>query len=84
MPVQYVLPMSRARTVLISQHCTVACLSVEQNAAIQMAVDVVRGALPGVGSVDPERTLFLVGAYNIGKERLLLAVSDALKKKVVV
>lgn len=54
--------------------------------AIAMGVDVVTGRLPGVAQTDigevgtgwRDQTLFLVGAYNIGKERLLLALGKAL------
>ena len=56
-----------------------------QREAIAMGVGVVTGSLPGLASSGAcptpnwsNKTLFLVGAYNIGKERLLLALGKAL------
>ena len=50
-----------------------------QQEAISMGVSVVKGTLPGV-DCEPESTLYLVGAYNIGKEKLLLEIGKVLGK----
>jgi hypothetical protein len=57
------------------------CVFMTQAKAIQFAIDSINtDALRNHASI--EKTLFLIGAYNIGKERLLLRIGTELNVKI--